>query len=122
MFRESMKKSYLLLVIPALLAAIACGGRICLAVSHLPEREIVVDGDAEDWLGALSFLEEEKLSVGFLNDQNNLYVCLIFDKQVGYEPNDEAPSGGNRGSSYLFPKPGQKEINPGHNFIINSLT
>lgn len=80
MFRALMKKSHLLLVVPALFAAIACAGRMYLAESRLPEREIVVDGDADDWLGVLSFVEEEKLSVGFLNDQNSLYVCLILEQ------------------------------------------
>lgn len=84
MFRELMKKPYSLLIIFALFTAIACGGRMYLAESRPPERGIVVDGDADDWLGALSFLEEEKLSVGFMNDQNNLYICLILER-------DQAP-------------------------------
>ena len=38
---------------------------------------ITVDGDSSDWLGSLYYLEEEKASVGFINDSENLYMCLI---------------------------------------------
>ena len=42
-----------------------------------PERQIVIDGKSDDWSGALSFIEKEQLSLGFYNDQDNLYLCLI---------------------------------------------
>ena len=42
-----------------------------------PEFKIMIDGKTEDWLSALSILEDGSVSVGFLNDQENLYVCLI---------------------------------------------
>ncbi len=59
-----------------LLAAVACGGRVYVVKSVPPTNEIVVDGVAEEWQGALSYIEDEELFVGFMNDQANLYVCL----------------------------------------------
>lgn len=41
------------------------------------EREIVVDGKSEDWLGALYYLEEENISFGLLNDEDYFYICMI---------------------------------------------
>jgi hypothetical protein len=57
-------------------AALACGGRVYVVKSALPPDKVVIDGIADEWQGALSFIEKEELFVGFLNDQNNIYVCL----------------------------------------------
>jgi hypothetical protein len=48
-----------------------------VAKSLWPERQIVIDGKSDDWSGALSFIEKEQLSLGFFNDQESLYVCLV---------------------------------------------
>ena len=48
-----------------------------VAKSLWPERQIVIDGKSDDWSGALSFIEKEQLSLGFFNDQDSLYVCLV---------------------------------------------
>jgi len=45
--------------------------------SQWKEREIIIDGKSSDWLGSLYFFEGEDISVGFLNDESDLYVCLI---------------------------------------------
>jgi len=37
---------------------------------------IKIDGNQEDWEGKLTFLEDEKVALGFLNDDENLYFCL----------------------------------------------
>jgi hypothetical protein len=65
-----------LAIFVVLIATLACGGRVYVVKSVLPPSEVRIDGIAEEWQGALSFIEEEELFVGFLNDQNNLYVCL----------------------------------------------
>jgi hypothetical protein len=65
-----------LVVFIILLVTLACGGKIYVVESLRAQRDIVVDGKADEWQGALSFLEDEELFVGFMNDQNNLYVCL----------------------------------------------
>ncbi len=46
-------------------------------VSNWLNRQIVVDGKADDWKGAQFFLEEEQLLLGFLNDQDFLYISFI---------------------------------------------
>jgi len=41
-----------------------------------PPREIVIDGRPDDWLGELSYLEDEKILLGILNDKDSLYLCF----------------------------------------------
>jgi hypothetical protein len=73
----TVKKSFLsFIALVIMLAALACGGRVYVVKSFSPPGEVAIDGIAEEWQGALSFIEEEELFVGFLNDQNDLYVCL----------------------------------------------
>ena len=45
--------------------------------SRWKEQEITIDGKSSDWLGSMYFFEGEDISVGFLNDESDLYVCLI---------------------------------------------
>jgi len=45
--------------------------------SNWREREITVDGGNTDWLGAMYYLEDENISVGLLNDDNYIYICMI---------------------------------------------
>lgn len=44
--------------------------------SVAPPHPMEIDGRTEDWKGNL-FLESEHLELGFLNDRDNLYVCLL---------------------------------------------
>ena len=41
------------------------------------DRDIVVDGKSDDWLDALYYFEDDNVSVGFFNDSEYLYVCLL---------------------------------------------
>ena len=41
------------------------------------DREIVIDGDHTDWKNALTYIEKKKVSIGLLNDDDYLYVCLV---------------------------------------------
>jgi len=45
--------------------------------SSWKDREIVVDGYSDDWLDTLYYFEEDNVSVGFFNDSDYLYVCLL---------------------------------------------
>ena len=45
--------------------------------SQPPEQEIIVDGKTDDWRGHLFIVEGEGVALGFLNDRQNLYVCLL---------------------------------------------
>jgi len=41
------------------------------------EKEILIDGNSSDWLGALVYLEDNGVSVGIQNDEDDLYICLL---------------------------------------------
>jgi hypothetical protein len=45
-------------------------------------KEIRVDGKTDDWLGSLSIIEDGNASVGFLNDRENLYICLLLEEEL----------------------------------------
>jgi hypothetical protein len=47
------------------------------ADSRPVSKPIVIDGKSDDWQGDLYVVPGERLSVGFLNDRDNLYVCLL---------------------------------------------
>lgn len=42
---------------------------------------ITIDGKTDDWLGGLSIIEDGSVSVGFRNDRENLYVCLMVEEE-----------------------------------------
>ncbi len=52
-----------------------------LTESLPPALKIVIDGKTDDWRGALSIIEDGNASLGFLNDQKYLYVCLIAESE-----------------------------------------
>jgi hypothetical protein len=41
------------------------------------DHQVIVDGKTEDWGGDLFVAEGERIELGFLNDRENLYVCLL---------------------------------------------
>ncbi len=69
-----MKK--IIICIACCLTLASCA-TVYLMKSRAPEAEITVDGKTEDWRGALYVLDEERIFVGFMNDQSYLYVCLV---------------------------------------------
>jgi len=46
------------------------------------DREIIVDGSNDDWLGNMMYFEKEYVSLGLLNDENFIYICLIAEDQM----------------------------------------
>ena len=40
-------------------------------------RDLVIDGNYDDWEGALSYSEDKGATLGFINDDRNLYMCLM---------------------------------------------
>jgi hypothetical protein len=50
--------------------------------SLVPEHKIVIDGKTDDWVGALYVAPGETVSIGFLNDQQDLYVCMIAEDRA----------------------------------------
>jgi len=66
---------FLALIGSASLAMMGC--KKAVLESAWMDREISVDGDHSDWQGALTYVEDEEVSVGLMNDSESLYVCLV---------------------------------------------
>jgi uncharacterized membrane protein YgcG len=49
--------------------------------SNWLDREIIVDGQSDDWLGAMMYMEDQNISIGIFNDENFLYICMIAEDQ-----------------------------------------
>lgn len=47
-----------------------------LTESRFPDRQIIIDGGSGDWAGNLFVVKGEGVTLGFLNDQEYLYICL----------------------------------------------
>lgn len=41
------------------------------------DRDITIDGRHEDWQDALTYLKDQNLSIGILNDDTDLYLCMV---------------------------------------------
>ncbi len=65
-------------LILAVISQLGCGS--LKVESKWREREIVVDGKSDDWVGALQYFEKKKVSVGMRNDDSFFYMCLIIDQ------------------------------------------
>ncbi|MBK8945109.1 MAG: hypothetical protein IPM32_07510 [Ignavibacteriae bacterium] len=46
-------------------------------ISKWNEKEISIDGSKQDWKGKINYFEDEKVAIGVLNDDDNIYLCLI---------------------------------------------
>ena len=53
-----------------------CGGTTALQ-STVPDPDIAVDGNPDDWQGALTPIEDKNLSLGVHNDGEYLYLALV---------------------------------------------
>lgn len=45
--------------------------------SHWKDRDISIDGENRDWLGAVYYFEDNNISAGVLNDEGFIYICMI---------------------------------------------
>ena len=48
-----------------------------MMTSNSVKKEIVIDGNHNDWNGMLKYFESEKVAVGFQNGEENLYFCIV---------------------------------------------
>ncbi|MDH7511475.1 MAG: hypothetical protein QHH14_00840 [Clostridiales bacterium] len=65
------------------LALVSCRSFTTYVMESLPPGpKIVIDGNTDDWRGALSIIEDGNVSLGFFNDQEYLYICLIAEDDV----------------------------------------
>ena len=71
-----MDKKIILVVALSLISFIGCSSSEVM-LSSAAESKIVVDGNHEEWNGKLKYHEDEAAAVGFQNDEENLYICLV---------------------------------------------
>jgi len=64
------------LIVLALMAVPGLGKDLELK-SPWRDQPITIDGASEDWAGKLQTLEKENVSFGLMNDQNDLYFCVV---------------------------------------------
>ncbi|UCC38965.1 MAG: hypothetical protein JSV96_14310 [Candidatus Aminicenantes bacterium] len=50
--------------------------------SNWRSREVVVDGNNNEWLGAMLYFEGEYISVGIRNDESFFYMCMIAEEPI----------------------------------------
>jgi len=71
-----MNKRIVFIVGLSLISFIGCSSSE-LMLSSTTDSKIAVDGNHEDWNGKLKYYEDEKAAIGFQNDGENLYFCLV---------------------------------------------
>jgi len=69
-----MKSKKVICILLAALVAVSCGGKELK--SQWKDREIVIDGQTPEWYGAVTYLKDDKVSVGLMNDAEFLYVSF----------------------------------------------
>jgi hypothetical protein len=80
--RTSRDTARTLLAWLLVLGLVGCSSFTTYTTKSLPaEQEIKIDGKTDDWLGALSIIEDGSVSVGFRNDRESLYVCLMVEEE-----------------------------------------
>jgi hypothetical protein len=62
------------LAVPVALSA--SGGTDIVFKTGWKDRDLVIDGRNGDWQGALGYLQDPPVMLGFLNDDNAIYICL----------------------------------------------
>lgn len=71
-----MKNLLVRVAVVALFSLAGCTSSV-LMLSDTPKSKIIVDGKHEDWNGKLKYFEDERTAVGFQNDEDFLYLCLV---------------------------------------------
>lgn len=46
------------------------------------DRDINIDGKSDDWVGSLTFVDKQNISLGVANDKDFLYICLAAEDQA----------------------------------------
>jgi hypothetical protein len=73
----SLTRFILLMFLVGMIAAFTSSCREYEMKSQWCDRNITVDGNTSDWVGLLGYVEDKNISVGILNDEKFLYICLI---------------------------------------------
>jgi hypothetical protein len=73
---NSISKKIVLLALALMLAG--CRTFNTFSTESRPlDHQVIVDGKTDDWRGDLFVAEGERIELGFLNDRENLYICLL---------------------------------------------
>ncbi len=74
--REARIAFALLFVLSLPPALSAAGAKDIVFKTGWKDRDIIVDGRNDDWQGALGYLGDPVVALGFLNDASGIYVCI----------------------------------------------
>jgi hypothetical protein len=74
-----MYKKLLILFSTAMLIS-ACSSETY--ISHWDENNISIDGNQKEWFNRLKYIEDEKISLGVYNNDENLYLCFTTDDKL----------------------------------------
>ena len=69
-----MKRIFYLLFLVSIVLLESCG--TVEMESQWRDREITIDGKTGDWQGRLMAVKETGISLGLLNDEKNIYICV----------------------------------------------
>jgi hypothetical protein len=59
---------------------VACGSIQLSSIWR--DREVTIDGKHDDWLNGLLYFERENISLGLLNDESFMYICMIVENPI----------------------------------------
>jgi len=79
---SSRNLSHILASVAFLLIFIVFGCTTLQINSKIRSQEVVIDGKSTEWIGAMSYIEDKQISVGIVNDKENIYVCMITENQL----------------------------------------
>jgi hypothetical protein len=74
--RASIVALTLLLALSLPAVSAAAGAKDIVFKTGWKDRDITIDGRNDDWQGALGYLGDPVVALGFLNDVSGLYVCI----------------------------------------------
>ena len=65
----------------SILISSGCSGQLKLD-SHWRDRDVVVDGQQNEWHDRMTFVEKQNVSIGVFNDSEFLYLSLVTNNQA----------------------------------------
>ena len=77
-----MAKQCLFNIMMSCLLAPAFAGDKKEIASGWPANAVVIDGAEQEWAGAFTYLEKEKIACAIKNDSSHLYLCLKFESET----------------------------------------
>ncbi len=80
---RTISSSRLFLLVFSVLFIFLLGCKKLELTSNWKDRVVTVDGENTEWQNKLTYIENKNVSIGLINDENSLYVCLITnDRQL----------------------------------------